>query len=214
MSFILDALRKVDRQTREAEEVAPPVAVAEKLRKERRSRRGQFAAMAAIGALSALATTLLLRRGPAPVVPPVAEVAEAPVDIPPVEPESAEPETPEPGTAEAPPVVEPGPRESLREPPPPPVEEAPVEDTSVEVTAAAAELQPAPELDAPASEPEASEIPQLVLQGTSVLAGKSVAVVSDRRVFVGDYIEGALVVRIEERLVELEFGGRRFTLTF
>ena len=26
MSFILDALRKVDRQTREAEEVVPPVA--------------------------------------------------------------------------------------------------------------------------------------------------------------------------------------------
>jgi hypothetical protein len=52
-----------------------------------------------------------------------------------------------------------------------------------------------------------------VLQGTSVLNGKPVAVVSDRRVFEGDTIEGAVVVRIEERSVTLEFEGRRFTLT-
>ncbi len=66
--------------------------------------------------------------------------------------------------------------------------------------------------DPPTPEP-APELPQLVLQGTSVLAGKPVAVVSDRRVFEGDTIEGAVVIRIEERLVELEFEGRRFTLT-
>jgi hypothetical protein len=52
-----------------------------------------------------------------------------------------------------------------------------------------------------------------VLQGTSVLDGRPVAVVSDRRVFEGDTIEGAIVIRIEERSVELEFQGKRFTLT-
>jgi hypothetical protein len=45
-----------------------------------------------------------------------------------------------------------------------------------------------------------------------VVDGHPVAVISDRRVFEGDHIEGALVIRIEERSVELEFEGRRFTL--
>ncbi|HJS74626.1 MAG TPA: hypothetical protein VJ921_10080 [Vicinamibacteria bacterium] len=211
MSFILDALRKVDRENREADVVVPPVAAVEKLRKEKRSRRSQFAAMAAIGVLSALATTLLLQQAPAP------EVSEAPIEnaenaenteaaeiAENVEIPSAEPET-----AAALPVVDPAPatRESPQQPQPSPVEEA-----SVDV--AGPELAPAPELEPQAPEPAVPELPRLVLQGTSILAGKSVAVVSDRRVFVGDFIEGALVVRIEERLVELEFGGRRFTLTF
>jgi hypothetical protein len=64
----------------------------------------------------------------------------------------------------------------------------------------------------PAADPP-PELPRLVLQGTSVLGGKPVAVVSDRRVFEGDTIEGAVVIRIEERSVTLEFEGRRFTLT-
>jgi hypothetical protein len=56
MSFILDALRKVDREAQTTQEVAPPVAVVEKLRKEKRNRRHQLAAMAAIGVVSAAAT--------------------------------------------------------------------------------------------------------------------------------------------------------------
>ncbi len=51
-----------------------------------------------------------------------------------------------------------------------------------------------------------------MLQGTSVIGNDAVAVISDQRVFEGDRIEGALVIRIGEREVELELDGRRFTL--
>jgi hypothetical protein len=198
MSFILDALRKVDRESRESREAVPPVATVEKLRRERKSRRTQYAAMAAIGILSALATTFLLRQAPpasqaptvpgsAPATPPEAAHAAA---EPPGETLSMSPETSEPSGIT-----------------PPPSEE-PVGET---MKAASAEKNTG---DVGVADAPVPELPQLVLQGTSVLAGKSVAVVSDRRVFVGDFIEGALVVRIEERLVELEYGGRRFTLTF
>lgn len=54
--------------------------------------------------------------------------------------------------------------------------------------------------------------PELVLQGTSVLDGRAVAVINGQRVFEGDLIEGALVVAIHERDVELERDGRRFRL--
>jgi hypothetical protein len=60
---------------------------------------------------------------------------------------------------------------------------------------------------------EAESFPRLVLQGTSVIDGEPVAVISDRRVFEGDQIDGALVIRIGERVVELEFEGRRFTIS-
>ncbi len=190
MSFILDALRKVDRETREADEVVPPVAAVEKLRKEKQHRRRQFAAMAAIGVVSAAATTLLMRRPPIPETPIAApqETAEAPVEIPSV----VEAE-----------VVADGlkPVDAVEREAPPSVQSASVARAEV------------PKTDDPAPEAE-PELPELVLQGTSVLSGKPVAVVSDRRVFEGDTIEGAVVVRIEERLVELEFEGRRFTLTF
>jgi hypothetical protein len=70
-----------------------------------------------------------------------------------------------------------------------------------------------PELD---PEPETLEggeaIASLVLQGTSVIDGNPVAVISDKRVFEGDLIEGARVVRIGEREVELELEGKRFVL--
>lgn len=57
-----------------------------------------------------------------------------------------------------------------------------------------------------------ADFPELVLQGTSVIGGNAVAVISDRRVFEGDRIEGAVVVRIGEREVELEVDGKRFML--
>ena len=192
MSFILDALRKVDQENRQSGEVVPPVAAVEKLRQERvRRRRSQFAAMAAIALASAVATALLLRRpAPGPDLPSapapqtaVEAVVESPVlEIEPprtkaeaVVPERA-PEPPEPGSERAVPPE--------RDVPTPPV----------------------------ANEP-ARELPRLVLQGTSVLDGRPVAVVSDRRVFEGDIIEGAVVITIGERSVELEFEGQRFTLT-
>ncbi len=57
-----------------------------------------------------------------------------------------------------------------------------------------------------------SELPPLVLQGTSVIDGKPVAVVNYQRLSEGDVIEGARVVKILDRAVELEFKGRRFTI--
>jgi hypothetical protein len=64
-----------------------------------------------------------------------------------------------------------------------------------------------------AEDPLPGHFPKLVLQGTSVIDGAPVAVISDRRVFEGDSIDGARVVEIEERAVTLEFEGRRFTLS-
>ena len=52
----------------------------------------------------------------------------------------------------------------------------------------------------------------LVLQGTSAIDGRAVAVISERRVFEGDRIDGALVLRIMEREVELEYKGELFRL--
>ena len=62
------------------------------------------------------------------------------------------------------------------------------------------------------NEPLPDDFPDLVLQGTSVIGNNAVAVISDERVFEGDLIQGALVIRIDEREVELELDGRRFTL--
>lgn len=62
------------------------------------------------------------------------------------------------------------------------------------------------------SGPPPAGLPELVLQGTSVIDGNPVAVISGQRVFEGDRIEGARVVRIGEREVELELDGQRFTL--
>ncbi|HEY7698340.1 MAG TPA: hypothetical protein VIE88_07980 [Vicinamibacteria bacterium] len=195
MSFILDALRKVDQENRQSGEVVPPVVAVERLRKERRNRRRQFAAMGVIGVISAAATAVLLRRPPEP-APQAAESKAPPVDVvvaSPIVPIVPIVEAELPDTNEVVPERAPAPA------PPAKKREAPRES---ERTA------PVP----PATEPE-TELPRLVLQGTSVLNGKPVAVVSDRRVFVGDTIEGAVVVLIEERSVTLEFEGRRFTLT-
>ena len=52
----------------------------------------------------------------------------------------------------------------------------------------------------------------LVLQGTSAIEGRAVAVISEQRVFEGDRIDGALVLRIMEREVELEYKGELFRL--
>ena len=192
MSFILDALRKVDQENRQSGEVVPPVAAVEKLRQERvRRRRSQFAAMAAIALASAVATALLLRRPPPrpdlPSAPAPQTAVEAVVESPVLE--------IEPPRTKAKSVVP----ERAPEPPEPSSERAVPPERDV----------PTPPV---ANEP-ATERPRLVLQGTSVLDGRPVAVVSDRRVFEGDIIEGAVVITIGERTVELEFEGQRFTLT-
>jgi hypothetical protein len=94
-----------------------------------------------------------------------------------------------------------------------PVSDEPVTPIRLVGPASASRLEPT----ADASEPPPATVPagepHLILQGTSVVDGHPVAVISDRRVFEGDNIEGAVVIRIEERSVELEFEGRRFTLS-
>ncbi|MEE9264644.1 MAG: hypothetical protein V3V11_09330 [Vicinamibacteria bacterium] len=57
-----------------------------------------------------------------------------------------------------------------------------------------------------------ADLPPLALQGTSVIDGTPVAVVNYQRVFEGDIIEGARVIKILDRAVELEFKGSRFTI--
>jgi hypothetical protein len=69
--------------------------------------------------------------------------------------------------------------------------------------------------DSETVEDEASlpdNFPKFVLQGTSVINGAPVAVINDQRVFEGDSVEGARVVGIEERSVELELEGIRFRI--
>ena len=51
------------------------------------------------------------------------------------------------------------------------------------------------------------------LQGTSIIGGQPVAVINEIRVFVGDWIGGARVVSISERVVELDVDGTIVTLT-
>jgi len=197
MSFILDALRKVDQENRTDGEVVPPVAAIERLRQERLYRRRQYAAMAVIAFGSAAATALLLRTTPtetksSPEPAPQTAVVQGPVETPAPEGE--------------PPITEA--ETAAPEPTPGPVEAIVAEPAPSEPGPAG---EPAP---APAKAPDLPpEPPRLVLQGTSILDGRPVAVISDRRVFEGDTIEGAVVIRIEERSVELEFEGRRFTLT-
>jgi hypothetical protein len=55
-------------------------------------------------------------------------------------------------------------------------------------------------------------LPELVLQGTSVVDGKPIAVINYQRLFEGDVIEGARIVEIGDRVVELEFQGKRFVI--
>ncbi len=57
-------------------------------------------------------------------------------------------------------------------------------------------------------------VPELALQGTSIVDGRPVAVVNFQRLFEGDTIDGAKVIRILDRVVELEFEGTRFVIEF
>ena len=142
---------------------------------------------------------------PAPEPEPEPEPAAEPEPEPAVEPEpepEPEPETESPIETEAPPETTPS-------------DEMPPEDDSTGTPAvrlvgmeAAARGTVAPEAEPSDALPE--ELSGLVLQGTSVIHGQPVAVISDQRVFEGDRIRGALVVRIEERSVELELDGKRF----
>jgi hypothetical protein len=235
MSLILDALRKIEEERRYGEHPkdadSAPRPGAHDASRERRSLGLRAGTMAAIALASAALTAGVLRlfspepeTGATPPQPAVVQETAAPI----------EPE-PEAETSAAEPrfhAPDPPPRKSVLDaPPPPPTETAMVEETP----AAAAEEaesesveppgvfrlvgQGSPNRTAafPATAPSPAEadpgLPELVLQGTSVIDGKPVAVISDQRVFEGDHIHGAVVIRIQERAVELEYDGRRFTLT-
>ena len=66
----------------------------------------------------------------------------------------------------------------------------------------------------PAPSGELDALPGLVLQGTALLEDRPVAVVNYQRVFEGDIIEGARVIKILDRAIEVEFMGKRYTLRF
>ena len=249
MSFILDALRKVEDAKHRgpgSQSIEPRRGGAGGL-----GRRRQPLFVGAIGLASAAVTAMVLslfmsngddanglnrsRSDAVPASPlpePAAKLALADADdelelLPPL-PEPEPPPEPEPeavvevnsASAFAPAVGE---LRDAEAPPPEPERAAPIRvvgrgraarvDSVPAVGANVADEPLKPELD---PEPETLEggeaIASLVLQGTSVIDGNPVAVISDKRVFEGDLIEGARVVRIGEREVELELEGKRFVL--
>jgi hypothetical protein len=221
MSFILDALRKLE-QERHQGATSGASSSSSSAFGARRSRRWTIGVMVAIAVGSGAVTAAVLRMA-APAAPP--DFVEPGNDV---EPASSSPQAAA-ATSESalvePPAPRAEPRPTPREAAPPveaadvsvPVEPAPKDETPQNIrlvgrdspargSTAASEAPAAP------AEP-AGSFPRLVLQGTSVIDGEPVAVISDRRVFEGDQIDGALVIRIGERVVELEFEGRRFTIS-
>ena len=231
MSFILDALKKIEQDKRRSD-VSHVESIA--VSRGRFGGRQHVLSMAAIAVGSALLTAAAVsflnnnRQGTeeaatVPVAPPEVEASPEPreLDTPP-----AELETPvvvvtrEASVRTRDPVPYPDP-----DPDPASVEEDP-DDAIQPIRLVGRERvlldglsikDPAESLEHDDAEPQDSEplpddFPDLVLQGTSVIGNDAVAVISDERVFEGDRIQGALVIRIGEREVELELDGRRFTL--
>ena len=57
-------------------------------------------------------------------------------------------------------------------------------------------------------------LPRLSLEAISVINGKPVAMIKNRKLVAGDMFAGARVIRILEYRVELEYQGRRFAIGF
>ena len=231
MSLILDALKKIEQDKRRPDgSQIESISVS----RERLGGRQHVLSMAAIAVGSALLTAAAVsflnnnwqgteEAATVPVAPPEVEASPEPreLDTPP-----AELETPvvvvtrEASVRTRDPVPYPDP-----DPDPASVEEDP-DDAIQPIRLVGRERvlldglsikDPAESFDHDDAEPQDSEplpddFPDLVLQGTSVIGNNAVAGISDQRVFEGDRIEGALVIRIGEREVELELDGRRFTL--
>lgn len=66
----------------------------------------------------------------------------------------------------------------------------------------------------PRAEASLSPLPDLVLQGTALVEDRAVAIVNFQKVFEGDIISGARVMKILDRAIELEYLGKRYTLRF
>jgi|GEM_PF-4111200 len=253
MSFILDALRKVEDEKRRgpgSQSTEPGMGGADGLGRRRQTlfmgRQTLFMGAIALAsaAVTAVVLSLFLSGGqdanglnearteavPASPLPePVATLALGDGDdelelLPPLSQPEPEPEAivdANEASAFAPaalgetPAAEPPPPEPERAPPIRVVgrERSARVDSVPRVGTDVADEPPEPELEPEGEAVESGEaIPSLVLQGTSVIDGNPVAVISDQRVFEGDLIEGARVVRIGEREVELELEGKRFVL--
>jgi hypothetical protein len=217
MSFILDALRKVDRERPAEGSNGTSFTGAPTSTQDPGRRRREVTVMTSIAVASAVLTAvafMLVSRSSNEARNPSVDAA-APSD--------ARLDT-------TPPAIELQPvRRELPPVPRRPLEtalaDAPAESEVVErreFVEAASDLaspEPPPSDEAPGPEDPGKDAdpsparPQLVLQGTSFINGIAVAVINDRRVFEGDTIEGAVVIRIDERSVELEFEGRRFTIS-
>jgi len=115
------------------------------------------------------------------------------------------------GTLEEPAPVE---AEVLAEPVPPTPPAPPAPPVRLVGRGAIERSSPPVNSEGPEAEQEKlpADLPPLALQGTSVIDGTPVAVVNYQRVFEGDFIEGARVIKILDRAVELEFKGDRFTI--
>jgi hypothetical protein len=212
MSFILDALRKIDRERPAQGPNAGSFTGATTTSRDEARHRREVAVTASVAVASALLTAVaftLVSRSGVQTESPSRDAALAPAALP--------SQTLRLETRELPPV--PRPREEAAEIDvaapaterdsvaiPDPVESKETESRSH------SETDPTPEPEGEMEDPSPG-FPQLVLQGTSFINGIAVAVISDRRVFEGDTIEGAVVIRIDERSVELEFEGHRFTIS-
>jgi len=213
MSFILDALKKVERKTNENAQNAVVMQGGRRWGDRRFPWALGAVVLLAISAL-ALATVSFLRSFPSGSVEPESERPEVSIREPSTETVTSPPsrEVPPPERSERAETVAPS---------------ATVEDEGPAVIAESEEPQAAPPItlvgrsaDGPGAaalsttgdgQPP-SELPPLVLQGTSMIDGRPVAVVNYQRVFEGDFIEGARVVKILDRAVELEFQGTQFTI--
>ena len=225
MSFILDALKKIEEDKRrgEAHQRTDVLAVGH----SRGSSSRFVVAMVAIAlASAALTATLLLTRPTSLVDSTVTGDSPGPLAK---EAAAAEPPPSVPVTSS--PLARPQKKTSPPAPSPAP-SPAPVATDADPEPAAAFRLvgkdsprlyrgySPASEVaddGAPGEsigdeEPLPGHFPKLVLQGTSVIDGEPVEVINDQRVFEGDHVEGARVMGIEERAVELELEGLRFTI--
>ena len=228
MSFILDALKKVEQDKRRPDGAQiESIAVS----RARFGRHRHLLSMAAIALVSASLTAAAVwfltnnRQGTeatATVALPEPE-ARRELDVPPPKLESpVVVATHDPAVESPPPEPQPQPEpEPEREPEPPSTEEPPDNSTQpirlvgrervlLDALNIEDSTDPPPDHDDP--EPLPADFPNLVLQGTSIIGNNAVAVISDKRVFEGDRIEGALVIKIGERAVELELDGRRFTI--
>ena len=241
MSFILDALRKLERQKQEGGMTSDSTTLRGG-RPFREGRRGTWilwgSALVAVAALVVAAVALFQSvriRAPEP---------QAPLEVPKTPSEHTGPEAktapslppaleePDPGFESASeagvatptatvPVASATPADTASTPADDSQEVVPEEEEaltaqSVRLVGLGASERPAhPDVDLdPASFEIPEGLPELILQGTSIIGGKPVAVVNYQRLFEGDFIEGARVVHISENVVELEYKSKRFKIKF